>query len=126
MHRSGSQIIRRALIVDGLFCVGVGALLAIAAGWLAGELPVSDDWLIVAAGVVTALWGALLVVASRSFPARALLMLVAAVNVATVVAVLAWLAIDGEAMSGIGIAVVGILGVSVLRFAIYQVMLLRQ
>jgi hypothetical protein len=126
MHLSGSPIVRRTLIVDGLFCVVVGLAVLLLSGWLADQLPVSETWLVVAAGAVTVVWGVLLVVASRAFPNRAAVTFVASVNVVFVVATVAWLVLEGPEMTAFGIAVVGALGVAVLRFAIYQVTLLRQ
>jgi hypothetical protein len=114
------------LIVDGLFCLVVGGLLVLASGWLPDELPVAETWMIAAAGIVTAVWGALLAVASRRLPTRGLLGSVAIVNALAVIAVLVWLVAEGSEMSGIGLAVVGVLGISVLRFAIYQSAVLRQ
>jgi hypothetical protein len=125
MHRSGAFIFKRALFVDGTFCVVAGLLLALSAGWLESELP-APGWFIVTAGLVSAGWGALLIAASRMLPTRSALGAVAIVNWLVVVATLAWLALEGGDMSGVGLAAVGILGISVLRFAVYQSMVLRQ
>lgn len=126
MHRSGSLIVRRALFVDGAFCVVVGLLLAAAARWLDGELPVPEEWVITVAGLVTAVWGAALLVISQRYPTRRALFAVAIVNTVVVLAVLVWLVLDATSMSGTGLAVAGIIGISVFRFALYQAMVLRQ
>lgn len=126
MHMDGSPSIRRALVADGLFCIVAGAAVATTSGWLVDEVPVARRGWIVAAGVISAVWGLLLVGAARRYPTRAMVLLVAVVNAVFVAASLAWLVIDGEAMSALGIAVVGIIGISVLRFAISQASLLRQ
>ncbi len=126
MHLSGSLTIRRALFVDGVFCVIAGALLALAAAWLEGELPVPSLWPLAIAGGVAAGWGALLLVASHYAPTRNVLGLAAIVNTLTVVALLVWLVLEGSEMTGIGLAVTGVVGIAVVRFAVYQSMLLRQ
>lgn len=126
MHTSGSPIIRRALFADGAFCVVVGLLIAALTAWLEDELPVPESWLITVAGIVTVAWGALLMVASRVYATRQALGGVAIVNVVVVVAMLAWLILEGGEMTGFGIVVVGVLGIAVLRFAVYQSGLLRR
>ena len=126
MHTSGSSRFRRALLADGAFCVVVGVLVAVFTPWLEDELPVPESWLITAAGMVTAAWGGLLLAASRLYPTRRALGFVASVNVVVVLAALAWLVLEGGEMTGTGIVVVGALGISVLRFAIYQTGLFRQ
>jgi hypothetical protein len=126
MHLSGSLTIRRALFMNGTFCLVGGPLLAISASWLEGELPVASALSIAVAGVVTAVWGALLLVASRIASTRNTLGVVAVVNILVVVALLVWLLLEGREMTGIGLAVTGVIVVAVVRFAVYQSMLLRQ
>ena len=93
--------------------------------WLDDELPVSSRWPIAVAGLLMAAWGGLLVGTSRWKPSREMLSVVAIVNVVVALATVPWLVLQGSEMSGIGIAVVGILGISVLRFAIHQFLILR-
>ena len=126
MHVSGSLTIRRALFFDSAFCVIAGLALAGAASWLVDDLPVPGALVIAVAGGVTAVWGALLLAASRYTPTRNTLGVVATVNVLAAVALLAWLVLDGTEMTGIGLAVTGAIVVAVVRFAVYQSMLLRQ
>lgn len=126
MHTSGSSIIRRALLADGVFCVAAGLLIAACTPWLEDKVAIPDRWMIFVAGLITAVWGGLLVVASRVYPTRQSLGFVATVNVMTVLVILGWLLLEGAEMTGTGIVVVGALGICVLRFAIYQSGLLRQ
>lgn len=126
MHTTGSPTIRRALLVDGVFCLVAGLLVTVFTPWLEDELPVAEGWLITMAGLVTSAWGVFLLVASRAYATRQALGAVAIVNVIVVVAMLVWLILEGGAMTGSGLVVVGVLGISVLRFAVYQVGLLRR
>lgn len=125
MHRSGAPILRRALFSDGLFCVIVGVAIALAAAWLDGEVDLPAEW-VLAAGIVTAVWGAVLIVASRRAATRSAVGLVAAVNAVAVVALAAWLAVAWGEMTTMGLVVAAVLAISVLRFAIYQARLLRR
>lgn len=101
-------------------------LIAAFTPWLEDELPLPESRLITAAGLVTSAWGALLLLASRVCSTCSMLEFVATVNAVVVLAMLAWLAVEGGEMTGTGIVVVGALGIIVLRFAIYQLGLLRQ
>ena len=62
----------------------------------------------------------------HALPTRGVLGFVVVANVVTVVATLVWLVWKGFEMSGAGLAVVGVLGIIVLRFAVYQSAELRK
>lgn len=116
----------RALLVDGVFCVVAGLLVAARADELADDLGLPSDWLPAVAGLVTVAWGIALVLAARYRANRNVLRLVAAVNAMVAAGGVLWLVLDGSAMSDAGRAVVAFLTLAVAAFAAWDLWLLRR
>lgn len=125
MYPSGADTIKQALIADGGFCAAVGVMMALAANYLDSEIGVTATWMVRTAGIVVAIWGSLLIAAASVLPTRTIVGGVCVANFTCVAAMIAWLAFRRSEMSEIGIAVVVILAVSVLLFAVHQLQVLR-